>query len=421
MTSPSFLFASLAAFCITVTGGAATLSESSSLTDYLAFGIANNPGLQAEYENYQAVLEKIPQARSLPDPKMTATHFVEDIQTRTGPQENQVFFSQMFPWFGKRRLRGEVASKEAEAIEHLYQAQILALAKEIGVAYYNYGYLGEATKITREVLTLLERLQPNVEEKVRGGGDLAPLLRLEVEIAKNRDMLQALEKQRGSQSAAIDALLGRRNTNALQFPALLSPPRHQPGRSELVATLLSENPELKSLQSGIEKAAEAVKLSKLSPIPDPTVGVGAFDTGNALNPATVGSGDDPWAVQVSFSIPLWSGKYKAEKREAQARYNAAKKTLSNRENELLAQLERILQDLAEAEERIVLYGTTLLPKARQAVEVTEQSYKADRASILDLIDSERSLLEIERNYWRAVADQYQSLVRLQTLTGKRPK
>ncbi|MFT5469058.1 MAG: cobalt-zinc-cadmium efflux system outer membrane protein [Verrucomicrobiales bacterium] len=397
------------------------LSHDSTLPDYIAFGIAHNPGLKAAHQRHQAALEKILQARALPDPKLMATHFVEDIQTRTGPQENQVFVSQMFPWFGKLRLRGAVASKEAEAIEHAYEAEVLMLARDIGLTYYDYAYLGEATEITREVLELLERLEESVREKVRAGGDLAPLLRLEVEIAKTRDAVQGLEKQRGSQSADLNALLGRREAGVLPWPKSPAPDKRIQSRSGLVQQLLAENPELKMLQSRIEKAEEAVALAKKSPIPDPTFGVGVFDTGEALNPATTGSGDDPWAIQISFSIPLGMKKYRAERREAEANYEAAKQTLTDHENALLAKLERALRDLAEVEERIALYDETLLPKARQSLEVTESSYSADRSTILDLIDSERTLLEIERTYQRAIADHYKSHVRLQTLTGQQPK
>ena len=399
----------------------ASAAELSTLTDYIAHGVANNPGLKAAHQKHQAALEKIPQARALPDPKLMATHFVEDIQTRTGPQQNQVFLSQTVPWFGKLRLRGAVASKEAEAIEHAYEAQVLMLARDIGVAYYDYAYLGEATRITSEVLELLTRLEETVREKVRGGGDLAPLLRLEVELAKTRDALQGLEKQRASQSADLHALLGLRGADLADWPGLAGLKHGRQKRSGLVQQLLAENPELKALQSRIEKAAEAVALAKKSPLPDPTIGAGVFDTGAALNPATTGSGDDPWAIQISFSIPLGMKKYKAQRREAEANYEAAKQILTDRENGLLAQLERTLRDLNEVEDRIALYDETLLPKARQAVEVTESSYKADRSSILDLIDSERTLLEIERTYQRAVADHHKGHVLLQTLTGQQPK
>ena len=396
------------------------LAGGGTLIEYVAYGIRHNPGLQAAHQRHQAALERIPQAQALPDPKFMATHVVEDIETRTGPQRNQIFVSQTFPWFGKLRLRGAVASKEAEAIEHAFEAEVLRLARDIGLTYYDYAYLGEATRITRDVLGLLQRLEEPVREKVRAGGDQAPLLRLEVEIAKTRDILQGLEKQRASQSAELDALLGRRDGALLSWPKAPAPHQMVQSRAVLIRQLLAENPDLKVLKSRIDKAAEAVALAKKSPIPDPTIGVGVFDTGEAFNPTT-GSGDDPWAIQISFSIPLDMRKYRAERREAEANYRAAKRTLTDRENELHAVLERALRDLDEVEERIALYNETLLPKARQALEVTESSYSADRSTILDLIDSERTLLEIERTYQRAIADHYKAHVRLQTLTGRQPK
>ncbi len=397
-----------------------SLSPQASLSEFVAFGVANNPGLAADYQRYETALQRIPQVKALPDPKFTATHFFQSIETRTGSQETQLFVNQTIPWFGKLRLRGNVASQEAEAISHAYEGAVLKLAEEIGFAYYDYAYLGEATQITSSLIDLLEGLTDTVVTKVRGGGDLAPLLRLEVELAKNQDLLQTLQKQSLSKSAELRALLGMEtsSTKPIPVPDLPKPVLNPQSRSGLVAAALQDNPELKELQSRIDGASEAMKLSKLSPVPDPTIGAVLFNTSSAMSPATVGSGDDPWGVQISFSIPLWSKKYKAEKLEAQAKYEMAKAMLTDRENALLSQIDAAFQKVAETQERLELYDTTLLPKARQALEVTQTSYKADRASILDLIDSERTLLEIERGYWQAVAEQYKSLIRLRTLTGK---
>ena len=100
---------------------------------------------------------------------------------------------------------------------------------------------------------------------------------------------------------------------------------------------------------------------------------------------------------------------------------AAQHTLRDRENDLRSELDTSLQELATIKKRLDLYGGILLPKAQQAMEVTETSYQGNKSSILDLIDAERTLLEIERNYWKAVSDHYKVQVRLQTLTGNRPK
>ncbi|MCB1090865.1 MAG: TolC family protein [Verrucomicrobiae bacterium] len=417
----TFLLTSIWCLCHLPLAAGESESDTNSLADLddaIAYGISHNPGILAAWQQYQAALEKIPQAKGLPDPRLMVNHFVEEIETRTGPQRNQVFLTQMIPWFGKLRLRGEVASKEAEAIHHAYEARILMLTRDISIAWYEYAYLGKSTEITRQNLDLLKRLEDTVREKVRAGNDLAPLLRLEVELAKAQDMLQGMEKQRLSQSAALNALLGRESTEPISWPDLPEPVDRRMDRESLKEELLAGNPELCALQSRIEKAEGTLELSKRSPIPDPMIGAGIFDTGESVMPNQADSGNDPWAIQLSFSIPLWSGKYKAEKREAEAGYEAARQSRTDRENTLVAELESALQKLSEIDQRLDLYSDTLLPKAKQAVEVTESSYRADRASLLDVIDSERTQLEIERTYWRAVADHHQSMVRLQTLTGE---
>ncbi|MCB1234933.1 MAG: TolC family protein, partial [Verrucomicrobiae bacterium] len=397
----------------------AELAATANLDRYLSYGLHHNAGLRAAYERWRADLERIPQVTSLPDPQLSFTQFVEEVQTRTGPQQRRYSLQQTLPWFGKLDQQGTVASARAEEQWQRVQAVRVEVARDIRVAYHDYAYLGESTAITRRVVGLLERLGDTVREKVRGGNDLAPLLRLEVEIARTRDLLQQLEKQRLAESAAIDALLGRRSSEPLPWPEPEETgDSERPDRDALLADLLTRNPELGALRSRVEKAAEAVKLSRKSPIPDPMIGAGFFDTGEAFHPGTAGGGDDPWAIQVGFSIPLWPGKYRAERREAESNREAAEHAREDRENLLVEELEADLQTLAEIDERLALYEKTLLPKARQAVEVTESSYKGDRATVLELIDSERTLLEIERAHRRAVADRAKALVRLQTLTGE---
>jgi len=402
-------------------GQSAEPGESGDLSDYIEYGIAHNPQLQANYRVWQAALQRIPQATSLPDPKVTATHLVEDIQTRTGPQRQQVFVGQQLPWFGKLRLRGRVASREAEAIHHAYDAAVLETARKIGLAYYDYGYLGEATKIMKRVVSLLDRLEQVVREKVRGGKSLPSLLKMEIETAKARDLLQEIEKKRVSQSQYIVALLGSSKTMILPFPGLVKPGEYKPDRAALLQALADGNPELKSLKSRVDQADEAVKLSRLNGMPDPTIGAGFFDTGPAVNPGTPGSGNDPWSVQLSFNIPLWKKRNQAERREAWEMKQAARQILTDRQNRLQSDLDTALQDLSTIDRRLDLYGGVLLPKARQAMEVTETSYQSDQSSILDLIDAERTFLEIERNYWKAVSEHYKAQIRLQTITGKRPR
>ena len=77
------------------------LTDASTLSDYLAYAALHNPGLKAAFNRWKAALEKIPQVNSLPDPRFTYAYFIENVETRVGPQRHKLDISQTFPWFGK--------------------------------------------------------------------------------------------------------------------------------------------------------------------------------------------------------------------------------------------------------------------------------------------------------------------------------
>lgn len=71
------------------------------LNDYLSMAAANNPMLQARYQEYLAALEKIPQARALPDPELTINTFVSHnglyMDRFMGQQLSEISLMQMLP------------------------------------------------------------------------------------------------------------------------------------------------------------------------------------------------------------------------------------------------------------------------------------------------------------------------------------
>src|SRR5690625_4217090 len=86
------------------------ISEESNLEELLQFAAKNSFELEAAFEDWRAALERVPQARSLPDPELTYGYFVRRMETR-----QLVSVSQMFPWFGKLKLGEGIAEKEAAA------------------------------------------------------------------------------------------------------------------------------------------------------------------------------------------------------------------------------------------------------------------------------------------------------------------
>lgn len=393
--------------------------SATTLGEYLEQAQAANPQLEAFKQHYEAAMQRIPQSSSLPDPMLQVTNFVESVQTRTGPQENVVMFSQRIPWLGKLDKREQGASAQAEALWYAYQNSQLMLARKVSLSFYEYGYVEQATRFTKENLKLLEELEPIVEEKVRSGGDINALLRLKVEIGKVADKYESFQQIRLAQSAEIAELLALPHDTVLPWPVWEAPEVSHLDGSALSLAIQLNNPELAMLERKIASAEAKRELARLESYPDFTFGINYIQIGDpSVNPTTPGAGDDAWGVTVGVSIPLWLGKNRAGRAEALAAKRATENEYEHRLNFLRSELSASLARLDDANRRLKLYGEELLGLAEQAVENSRSSYQSGRTGILEVIDSERSLLELQMLYWRAATDASQQRVLIQTLVNQ---
>lgn len=412
-------FAMAAPLSVEARGNASEKANLNGLESYLSRAQAANPQLKAFRQRYEAATQRIPQASALPDPMFQVTNFVESVQTRTGPQENVFLLSQKIPWFGKLGSREDAASAEAQALWFAYQDQQLILARRVSLAFYEYAYIQDAIRLTRENLDLLQNFEPIVEEKVRAGADLNALLRLKVEIGRVDDKAQTLEQKRIAQSARLAELLALPADTIFPFPEWSQPEIVTPDGPSMARAIEANNPELKMLERKIQSAEARRELARLESYPDITLGLNYIQTGEPeVMPNTPDAGQDPWGVTVAVNLPIWFGKYSAAKAEALATQRANEQEWSNRLNQLRSELSTSLALLKDANRQLALYGDELLGLAGQAVENSRSAYESGRTGILEVIDSERSLLDLQLLYHRAAADAWQQRIVIQTLANQ---
>ena len=82
--------------------------------------------------------------------------------------------------------------------------------------------------------------------------------------------------------------------------------------------------------------------------------------------------------------------------QAEAKLRAGEAMRRQAGNDLSAEVVSDLMTVRDADRQLGLAEGTMLPRARQAATVARSSYEAGRASLIDLIDAQRSLIAIER-------------------------
>lgn len=395
------------------------LDEKSNLSDYLAYAALNNPGLEAAFNRWKAALEKVPQVRSLPDPKFNYGYFIEEVETRVGPQRQKMELSQMFPWLPKLKLRGDIALESANAAREQYEAVKLRLFYRVKNAYCEYYYVGQAIAITKENMDLMTYLESVVRMRYNAG--IAPysaIIQAQVELGTLEDGLRTFRDFLNPVLAMFNAALNRPPDAPLPLPKSIPEESVDFSNDQLLSWLREINPELKALDFMIAKEKAAITLARQDYFPDIMVGVSRVDTDEALMPNVEESGKDSSMAMVGLSLPIWHNKYGAEVREAKARHVAAVNQRDEQENRLIADLKMVLFKFRDAERKIDLYRDALIPKAKQSLEVTQQEFEAGTLEFLNLIDAERVLLAFNLLYERALSNYGQRLAELEVLTGR---
>lgn len=394
------------------------LDENSALSNYLAYAALKNPQLEAAFNRWKAALEMVSQARTLPDPRFNYGYFMQEVETRVGPQEQRVGLSQMFPWFGKLKLRGEAALEGANAAQQQYEAAKLKLFDEVKQAYYELYYVGRATEVAEKNVELLKYIEEVARSKYEAGqAQYADVIKAQVELDRLRDRLRTLQDVKHPALARLNAALNRPAATPLPWPAHFPPAQITTNTPALIQQLVEFNPELKRLDFLAEKEKASIALAKKEFYPDVTLGVDYIDTGPARMAGVADSGKDSVVAGFSINIPLWREKYRAGVREAQSRYNAARLERQDRANLLTTDLEMALFKFQDAQRKISLYRDALIPKAEENVKVIRRSFEAGKSDFLSLIDSQRVLLEFQLTYERAVADREQGLSAVEKLVG----
>ena len=395
------------------------LTETSTLDEYVRYALYHSPSVEAAYQNWRASAERLPQVAALPDPRLTFGFFLDEVETRTGAQQARVGVQQSFPWVGKLKDRKDAASRAATASWRQFEATRLVVAERVVISLYELAYLDAATEITQDNLELLESFEEVLRTRYRvGAGSHPELIRVQVELGQLTDRLIQLRAMRPVYTAELNAALHRPSNTDVpkldQFPGRVV----LQSAETLIAIARRANPELIALGEQIEEQRYLAQVARKDGLPDLTVGLDYTFTNEAIDASIPESGDDPILLTFGMNVPLWRDKYKAGVRESTARRLSIASQRNDRSNRIAASIQRAWFDHTDANRRVQLYEQILIPKAEESLKASLVGFRAGETSFLDLLDTERTLLEFAIAAERARADRGKALARLNTLVGE---
>jgi outer membrane protein, heavy metal efflux system len=399
------------------------LPDDPALDDYIRYAMQHSPALGAAFYRWRAAMERMPQVSSLPDPQLGFEVVLDQVERDSEYMGERYSISQMFPWFGKLKLRGDIALEQSRVEEQRFEAVRLQLVDRVTNAWFEYAWLYQAAATARENRDLMGRLEAVARSRFRTGAvTQADVNRAQVELGRLDDQARSLEDMLGPAAAELNASLGRPAHASL--PGIPIAPSRQPVKAlperddeDWLQLARQGNPDLAASRHEVAREQQSMELARKDYYPDIMVGVQYARDGSARMAMMDGGGADMVMGMVSINLPLRRGRYDAGVREAQARMDAAALEVQDRQSGLEAALKSALFTYRDSARRISLYGGTLVPTARQSMATTEVAYRTGDAGFSDLVDAQRVLLEFQLAHERAAADRARALARIRALVG----
>ena len=357
------------------------------LDDVIREALEKNPEAQSELHTINALRLHVPQVKALPDPMVSAgwAGNLAPFSVMRGDNSSYrgLTVSEQFPYPGKLKLRGEIASKEAEAAQSDYEAIRRRVSAEVKAAYYDYFYFDQAIQTTERNKELLEKLSKIAEARYRVGKAMqADVLRSQVEISLLIEKLTVLEQQRATAQARLNVSMVRSPESPLPPTAEVQPATMRYSLDELYALAAANDTTVLRNKTMVEKGHLGVALAQREYRPD--IGVSKQRQGVA---------------------------------EATETLLSAEKMRDNRLNEVRFELKQQYLGAKASERLLTLYSKGVVPQSSLALESSMASYQVGNVDFLSLLANFTTLLNYETDYYRQVADYQTALARIEVLTG----
>lgn len=381
--------------------------------------LTENPEVKAAELQLNAAEESIRTAGVLPDPRFELTTSVSPLETRNGPVENQLMLGQKFPLWGKLNRQEKIAVLRRDRARENSRRVRLNILQQFEVAVAKYIRINESIRILDRYAKELESFQKIALTQYSTGQGFTqhPILKLQIEqtrVQTKKNLLQGeLDAVRETLNRLFAGEIDSTKLSRLTWQAVetMAP-------DEWLSRALTYNPALRSSVIQTNIALLKRELSQKQNLPDLTAGVTWSRVGSTDLSGGVSAGKDALGVKVGLNLPLWFGRNKARVAAARQMEQSATEQSADVRHRVTEEIRSIIADLRETRETVDLFENRLIPEAEQMLSSAFAGYKTGKISFLDLLDSERMVVNLRLDYEQVLAKQRLEEANLRKAAGQ---
>jgi outer membrane protein, heavy metal efflux system len=376
--------------------------------------LARNPDVESARQAWRATLAEVRQASALEDP-MLSYGLAPLSVGGDAPFGQRVELSQKLPWPGKRRLAGEAAIAEAEAMKGELDSVRLELALMASNLYEDFYTIARSLEVNQHHHDLVVQFKKAAEAQyVTGKASQQDPLQAEVELAQLERERIVLEAQRASVVAEMNGLLRRDPAAALPPPPAEQAARQAPpiDSRQLAEEALAARPELRTQEARLRGARAEIGAARREYYPDIEL-MGSYDSMWDMP-------EHRWMVGIGLDIPIQLGRRRAAVDRAEAMSARARSGDDKLRAAIRVEVEQAALRIREGDELVRIVAERLLPAARDQVEAARAGFVTGKNEFVALIMAENNLRRVELELHQARAELARRLAVLDRAVGRIP-
>lgn len=382
------------------------------LEEALFQAFSRNPSIAASEDRARAEAAAVSSSYSLPNPKIgfMRENNVNFIQTQMGPMDSWMVSQEvLFP--AKYFMMGSAQEQRARGAKEEVSQKRLEVRQEVISTYYN---LYSASRVLALLKAQKETLREiaRIAEARRATGAVPQQDEMKAHVEQTRIEIELIiqEQQIGVLESKLNGLMNRQVTNQIEFPKqdILVPELNVD--LENIQDLTTQNSRVLAVSRfSLEEANQRRQLASWGYAPDLML---------EFRKPFRNAPDGAYEFKVELGVPLWFlTKQSSEVSEARARAAEAERNLEKARVSTAAEARGLATKVKSYTKLLKIYQTALIPQATSTLNSSRAAYSAGKTGFLELLDSERSLYQVQISYFRMLSEYVENLATLEKVVG----
>jgi outer membrane protein TolC len=375
----------------------------------------NDPAIHVAETAARAATFASSQASTLPDPQFTLQQFSVGSPRPFAGYTNSDFayiglgVSQQFPYPGKRKLRGAVADRDADATKAHVEVVLQDEIETLKATYFHLAYLQQTLGILLQNQALLQQIEQQVAAHYSTGqGNQRDVLKAQLERTKLLREISMHHQLVGEDQAALKRILRRSQDSQDITPEVLSATFLRYTASELLDKVKGQNPNVQEDAAMIYRNQTAVELAQKDFRPDFEVSYLYENTDRKFR--------DYYMLSFSVNFPRRKPR-QAALAQAQANVERSQQEQDAQVQAVLAEVQKQYVTIKASEEQLLIYRDGLIPQAQATIQAGLTAYESSRTDFESLFSSYMDVLNLELEYQQTLLDHETALTHIERLAG----